>query len=269
MWPAANRPDVLPSSDTMAPSGSRAPTIWHTASAVRRAGRELGPDRGLQGGGVGGGADGVGQRRQRGGGVAVGTGEHVDRAAVGHEVAGLVGVGEERHRRLGVDEDQVAQAVELHGGELGEVGEAVDRHAAGAALEAGGERLGEQLGAGGVGDAAGVDEGVGPARAPADEQRRRLVALEDRGQLGDERRRRRRPARSARRPAPGRRRRTSSRRPAGSAWPPARAGRSRPRPRRRRRRRRALVLSEERIQLDTLRATVSMSVSSWASYCLW
>ena len=31
----------------------------------------------------------------------------------------------------------------------------------------------------------------------------------------------------------------------------------------------ALVLSEKRIQLDTLRATVSMSLSSWASYCLW
>ncbi|MFN8017429.1 MAG: hypothetical protein U0P45_04825 [Acidimicrobiales bacterium] len=27
--------------------------------------------------------------------------------------------------------------------------------------------------------------------------------------------------------------------------------------------------AEVRIQLDTLRATVSMSDSSWASYCLW
>src|SRR5690606_33052743 len=32
---------------------------------------------------------------------------------------------------------------------------------------------------------------------------------------------------------------------------------------------RAAVLAEVRIQLDTLRATVSMSLSSWASYCLW
>ena len=34
VWPAANMPDVLPSSETMASSGSRAPTIWQTASAV-------------------------------------------------------------------------------------------------------------------------------------------------------------------------------------------------------------------------------------------
>ncbi len=32
--PAANRPDVLPSSDTIAPSGSSAPSAAHTASAV-------------------------------------------------------------------------------------------------------------------------------------------------------------------------------------------------------------------------------------------
>ena len=61
------------------------------------AGWKLGPDRGLQGRGIGGGTDGVGQRGQRGAGVAVGTGQHVDRAAVGHEVARLVGIGEERH----------------------------------------------------------------------------------------------------------------------------------------------------------------------------
>ena len=80
----------------------------------------------------------------------------------------------------------MAQALELHRRELGEVREPVDRHAPGAPLEAGGERLGEQLGAGGVGDAAGVDEGTGAAGAPADEQRRRFVALEDGGELGDE-----------------------------------------------------------------------------------
>ena len=31
----------------------------------------------------------------------------------------------------------------------------------------------------------------------------------------------------------------------------------------------APVLDDVRIHVDTLRATVSMSLSSWASYCLW
>ncbi len=34
VWPAAKSPEVFPSSDTMAPSGSSAPTIWQTPSAV-------------------------------------------------------------------------------------------------------------------------------------------------------------------------------------------------------------------------------------------
>ena len=41
--------------------------------------------------------------------VAPGPGEGVDLAAVRNEVARLVGVGEERHRRLGVDQHQVGQ----------------------------------------------------------------------------------------------------------------------------------------------------------------
>ena len=215
--PAAKRPEVLPSSETMAPSGSRAPTIWHTASAVSGTGGQLGADGGLDGGGVGGRA-----RPRRPARPARAPGRRRGPASTwtvqpsGTRSLALLGVGEERHRRLGVDEDQVAEAVELHGGELGQVGEPVDRHAAGAALEAGRERLGEELGAGGVGDAAGVDEGVGPAGPAADEQAR--PARRPGGS---------RPARRPRRGSTGvgggrrgggrraRRRRTSSRRPAG------------------------------------------------------
>ena len=43
-------------------------------------------------------------------------------------------------------------ALELHGGELGEVGQTLDRWTTRATLEAGGERLGEELGPGGGGD---------------------------------------------------------------------------------------------------------------------
>ena len=187
VWPAANRPDVLPSSETMASSGRSAPTIWQTASAVSAPVGSSGRSAGCRVAASGAAPTASASAARAAAGSPSGPASTWTVQPVGHEVAGLVGIGEERHGRLRVDEDQVAQAVELHGGELGEVGEAVDRHPAGAALEPSGERLGEELGAGGVGDAAGVDEGVGPAGAPADEQARRLVALEHRRQLGDER----------------------------------------------------------------------------------
>jgi hypothetical protein len=130
VWPAANRPEVLPSSDTMAFSGSRAPRAWHTASAVSGPVGQLGAGGGLR-------RLAVGARPRRGGaasssrrGVAVEVDQGVDGAPLGHQVAGLARVGEERHRRLRVDEDEVLQAVELHRRELGEVGEPIHRHGA-------------------------------------------------------------------------------------------------------------------------------------------
>src|SRR3546814_562632 len=110
-------------------------------------------------------------------------GKDVHLAALGHQVAGLAGIGEERDGRLGIDEDQVGQAVELHGGELGQVGEALHGHPTRAALEAGREGLGQELGAGGGGDAAGVDQRVGPAGPAPYEQRGGLVAEEGVGEL--------------------------------------------------------------------------------------
>jgi hypothetical protein len=90
-------------------------------------------------------------------------------------------IGEERHRRFRVDDDEVLEAVELHGGELGEVPEAVDGRPAGPALQPGGERLAQQLGAGGVRCAAGGDQGRFPARGPADEQGAGRARAEDVG----------------------------------------------------------------------------------------
>ena len=45
--------------------------------------------------------------------VVAWSGEHVDLAPVGHEPTGTLGVGEEAHRGLGVDEDEVADPFQL------------------------------------------------------------------------------------------------------------------------------------------------------------
>ena len=140
------------------------------------AGRPVRPLRRLERG-IGA-ADHVGEVLERADRV-VGPGrQHVHVAAVRHEVAGLLGVGEERHRRLGVDEHQVAQSVELCRHELGEITEPLERWAPGAALQAGGERLAEQLGAGGVGDATRGHEARLARHAATDEQRGRFTRHE-------------------------------------------------------------------------------------------
>ncbi len=69
-------------------------------------------------------------------------------ASIGHEIAGLVGIREERHGSTRVDGDEVAQPLELRDRELGEIAEPFHAGKAGAALEAGGERLAQKLGTG-------------------------------------------------------------------------------------------------------------------------
>ena len=59
--PGANRLDVLPSSDTIAPSGRRAATAWATLLAVSSPVGQVGALGGLERGAVGRGADGFGQ----------------------------------------------------------------------------------------------------------------------------------------------------------------------------------------------------------------
>ena len=108
----------------------------------------------LDGGAVAVGVDRDGERFERADDVVASAREDMNLAALGHQVAGLAGIGEERDGRLGVDEHEVAQAVELDGGELGQVGEPVDRLSTSSPLEPGRERLAEQLGAGSAGDAA-------------------------------------------------------------------------------------------------------------------
>ncbi len=84
--------------------------------------------------------------------------ELVHLAAVGHQVARLARVSEERDRGLGVDEHQMPESAQLDGGELGEVCDALQRRQAGTALEPGRERLGQQLGAGCARDLRGVPQ---------------------------------------------------------------------------------------------------------------
>ncbi len=136
--PATNSPAVLPSSETMAPSGSSAPRAA-AIDCARRAAPVGASGRAAAGpGDVGRRAERVGQRRAGPPtGVVGAVAEHVDLAALGHEVAGLARVGEERHRRLGVDQDQVLQPVQLHLGELGQVAEPLDRGQPGAPARAG------------------------------------------------------------------------------------------------------------------------------------
>ena len=73
------------------------------------------------------GRHGLGHRRERGDRVVARFGQHVDLAPFGRQIAGSAGIGEERHRCLRVDEDEVAGAAQLRGGELGEVAQPVDR----------------------------------------------------------------------------------------------------------------------------------------------
>ena len=267
----AQIPPVCASSTTIASSASVAPTASATAWRGERAGRAArAGTRAARRARRRGRAEPVGELGD-GGDAALGdVGEHVHLAAVGHEVAGLAGVGEERHRRLRADEDEVAQPGELRRRELGEVAEPLDRRDARAAPDAGREHLGEDLGAGGGRDRVGEREGRLVAHGVvAEEERRGLAAREHLGRDGDGLGlgRERRGERAAGRPR--RRRRTTTRRRAGSAWR-SRPGASAPRRRPRRRRRRAARgRLDRRIQPDTFAASVSMSLSSGASYCLW
>ena len=132
MCPGSEQPGgVRPRRRRWRPPGSSAPRAWADAVGGERPGRaaraataSAAADRRRWR------PDGLGQRGERGAHVVAGAGQHVDRAAIGHQVAGLARVGEERHGRLGVDQHQVAEAVELHRRELGEVGEALDGTAA-------------------------------------------------------------------------------------------------------------------------------------------
>jgi hypothetical protein len=117
--------------------------------------------------------------------------ELVHLAAVGHQIALLAGVGEERHRCFGVDQDQVLQAGQLHARELCEVRQPLDRRDTRAALQTRRKDLGEQLRAGRRRDAAGGGEPRLAQRTPAEQERdvaaaaQHLCDLVDHTRIGD------------------------------------------------------------------------------------
>ena len=100
-------------------------------------------------------------------------------AAVGNEVARLAGVGEERDRRSRAGEHEVASALELHHRELREVGEALDRRDARAALDPSGERLARTLAPVAAAIRAAARSPGARARAAAEEERRALAGAQD------------------------------------------------------------------------------------------
>ena len=173
--PAMNRPDVLPSSTTIVPSGRVAPTAAARDSAER-------PPVGRPGRPGGAGTDpvrrcahGLGQSLQSARRVLAGTGQRVDGAARRHKVARLAGVREEGHRGLGVHQDEVAHAVELGLGHLGQVRQPLHGRDARPPFQVGRERLTQQCGTRRGGDAAGGVQPVGAERGTAHEQCRSLA----------------------------------------------------------------------------------------------
>ena len=212
-------------------------------------------------------ASGADRRRRPGG-------EHVDLAALGHEVARLVRVGEERHRRPGVDEHQVAEPAELHRRRTrrGRPSRSTAGRPAPRSRRAGNVSA-EQLGAGGAARSRLAATQAPLAQRPCRRAAARPARRErsDLGHVGDRGRRRRWPAASGptRRGRPARRR-TTTRRRAGSAWRPGPGGPQ------------AAATASAASPADVLgpgrgpepaghvaRPTVSMSDSSGASYCLW
>ena len=170
MAPDTNSPDVLPSSTTMASSGSVAPTAAARLSIVMaplgRSGREAGASSAPSAG-----APTASASASRAPGASSpGRTKRVHRAPGGDQVARLLRVGEERDRRRGVDHDEVLDALELGLRHLGEVSQSLHRRYAGAALEVGREGLAQHFGSGGAADPAGRMQGragAGPSHREA------------------------------------------------------------------------------------------------------
>ena len=116
------------------------------------------------------------------------------RAAVRHQVAGAARVGEERHRRAGPGQDQVADPGQLSLGLLGQVGQPVDGRAPRRPLHPRRERLGQQPRPGRGADPAGRPQPALGQRVTAQQEesglpsarswRRRILGCRRRSQLG-------------------------------------------------------------------------------------
>ncbi len=124
------------------------------------------------------------QRFQRPGRVVGPGGEGVHLAPLGHQGAGQVGVGEERHRGEGVGQHQVPGPLELGDGELGQIAEPLDGGDPRTALDAGRERLAQELGPRGPGDPVGRSQAPPPEGVPSHQEHGGLPRAQGLGRLG-------------------------------------------------------------------------------------
>ena len=179
------RPKLTLSSTTMALSGNNAASVCVTASGVIDAAPHR--FRSLQ----------VGYRdrrrphrlrqaRQRVGDVLLRARDRMDRAVLGKEVTGFVGIGERRDRWLRSHKQQVLGAGEHRDRLIDAVGQSHDRVAALPMLNACIELRTDDLRAGCRGDAVKIVEHGGADRMPAQEDGDRLATKQERRGVADD-----------------------------------------------------------------------------------
>ena len=107
--------------------------------------------------------------------------QEMDRAAGRRDDAGLVGIGEERHRRRRADQDDVGEMLQPLDRLIDRIGNALDRHEPGAALDPS-DRIGREELAPGLGrDAAGDGEARAQQRRAGEHDRGRPAVAQQRG----------------------------------------------------------------------------------------
>ena len=99
-------------------------------------------------------------------------------AALWHQIAELARVGEEGHRRLGIEEHEVPDSVEAHGGKLGQVAEPLDRRSSRSSGQTCRKGLAQELGPGGGGQVGGCLQQPSRTDPASDEQGRALAGPE-------------------------------------------------------------------------------------------
>ncbi len=106
--------------------------------------RQIGPLQGRDVGGRGRRTDRLRNCVQRGGAIFMRLGEIEDFASLRRAPARLAGIGEERHRRLRTNQNQLLKAAKEFHDLFGEIGNTLHTHAPGAALQPRGEGIAQQ-----------------------------------------------------------------------------------------------------------------------------
>jgi hypothetical protein len=104
------------------------------------------------------------------------------RATLGHQIARLAWISEEGHWRLCIDQNQMFDPRQLHGGHLGQIGKPLHHRQPGTTLQTRGEDFGQQLHARRRGNACGRQQRVFAQRLSAEHQHRPAATADG---LGD------------------------------------------------------------------------------------